>query len=272
MTDALDPTAYRLLARLAARETGLVQDSGGYRLNSPRPDNRPGRIDPDSVSILLARGLIAPGDRAALRITAAGSALVRRRLAGADGFAAQHQERGTVTLDDPDFGRRRATVNHDESPLAWLRRRKDRNGRPMIGADEFTAGERLRADHERARLMPRVTANWTATVAGKRRSGGGNNGMADLTDSALAARRRVEAALNALGPELAGLAVDFCCFLKGLEQIERERQWPARSAKVVLRLALAALARHYGLAARAKGPRSSGVRHWGAEGYRPTID
>ena len=122
-------------------------------------------------------------------------------------------------LDDPAFGRRRVTVNHDESPLAWLRRRKDANGRPMIDASEFAAGERLRADYERAQLMPRVTANWMAAVAGKRRSG--ENGIADLTESALAARRRVEAALASLEPEMANLAVDFCCFLKGLEQIEK---------------------------------------------------
>ena len=97
----------------------------------------------------------------------------------------------------PAFGRRRVTVNHDESPLAWLRRRKDANGRPMIDAAEFAAGERLRADYERAQLMPRVTANWMAAVAGKRRSG--ENGIADLTESALAARRRVEAALAVAG-------------------------------------------------------------------------
>ena len=54
--------------------------------------------------------------------------------------------------------------------------------------------------------------------------------------------------------------------------MERERQWPARSAKLVLRLGLESLARHYGLAAAATGKPGRGrVRHWGAEGYRPEI-
>lgn len=67
-------------------------------------------------------------------------------------------------------------------------------------------------------------------------------------------------------PELAGVAVDVCCFAKGLETVERKRQWPARSAKLMLRTALLVLARHYALPPVGK---SRSRHHWGAEDYRP---
>ena len=274
MRTTRDEKALRLLGRLAKRDARLVRKAtGSVAIVVTRDGARPREevADAGLVETLIGRGLVVAGKGGAMTISAAGVAAVRRRLAGgSDGYGEQHQDRGPIMLDDPAFGRRQVTVNHEESPLAWLRRRKDASGRPMIDASAFAAGERLRADYERAQLMPRVTANWTAAVAGRRRSG--ENGIADLTESALAARRRVEAALTALEPEMASLAVDFCCFLKGLERIESERRWPARSAKVVLRLTLAALARHYGLSARARGADAAPLRHWGAEGYRPEID
>ena len=58
-------------------------------------------------------------------------------------------------------GRQRAVVNPDESPIAWLRRRKGRNGEPMLSQTQFDAGERLRGDFWFAQMTPRTTTNDT---------------------------------------------------------------------------------------------------------------
>ncbi len=118
-------------------------------------------------------------------------------------------------------------------------------------------------------IMPRLGANWESAVSsGKRRAGSG--GAVELTDMALAARMRVEKALDAVGPELSGVLIDVCCFLKGLERVEAERSWPARSAKIVLKTALAALARHYFPPAGGRDARAR-ILHWGAEDFRPEL-
>jgi hypothetical protein len=267
--DPADGILLKVLRRLSPAGTLLTRAANGiWRLQRGSTIQA---VDGDAAEALRRRGLIDVVGEGRWRLSPTGAAWLRRALAGGEyGFAAQHQERVTDVVRD---GGETATVlvNQDESPLAWLRRRRDASGRPMVDAASFAAGERLRADFSRGQLMPRITANWTAAVAGRGRSGG--NAGAEITEVALAARLRVERALAAIGPELGGLLLDFCCFLKGLEAIEAERRWPARSAKVPLTIALAMLARHYGLAGEARGrERARTLLHWGTEDYRPTLD
>jgi hypothetical protein len=176
-----------------------------------------------------------------------------------DGFRAQHLDLSMQEIAS-DHGAVDVLVNAGESPLAWLARRKGRDGRAMISPNQFLAGEKLRADFTRAHLSPRVTSDWSAPTGGRGRGGGCR--VAEMTDLIVGSRQRVRLAMQACGPEFAGLLMDVCCFLRGLEDIERERGWPLRSAKIVLQLALDRLARHYGLAADATGVANGRVRTW----------
>lgn len=155
-----------------------------------------------------------------------------------------------------------AAFDAAESPLLWLARRKGPDGKALIEPHHLLAGERLRADFTLAQMMPRTTANWHSPVASGRRDG---QPVAHPSERAFDAKRRTRKALEEVGPEFAGLVLDVCCFLKRLEDVERERRWPARSAKVVLQLALERLARHYGLRGEIRGKASAVLRVWFAE-------
>lgn len=200
-----------------------------------------------------------------------GSSRARGRILGArdghdiDPFRAQHLNlaRGVA---DTGVGPTEVVLDESESPLLWLARRKGRDGTTLIAPHQLQAGERLRGEFTRANLMPRTTSNWHAPIARDRRSG--EHGL-NFTDAMIAARQSVNNALDAVGPEFAGLLIDVCCFLKGLADIERERAWPLRSAKVVLQIGLDRLARHYGYGAEARGRTYAPIRMWAADKMDP---
>jgi hypothetical protein len=223
-----------------------------------------GRLSLAAAEALVDRDLAAwdgAGPRRALVITATGRAHLRRAQAAAgEEFLEQHRatdERRLLV----DGDERLLRINNGESPLAWLRSRRDRSGQPYVDAACFEAGERLRADLTIAQMLPSVTMRWSAVPA----ASPGAQGSASASEAMIAARQRARRALQAVGSDFAGLLIDVCGFLKGVETIERERGWPARSGKVILRLALRRLAEAYGLAPEARGPvRSESVSVWRA--------
>lgn len=270
MTQRADAETEALLIALCGHPAArLVVDTDGRCEVSPLSGCRFRQPSTRLVRELVARGLLVEAQEGGYATTAAAAAWLKRRRNNDLPFRAQHSEIARVRSEPG--GDCDVLANLDESPVAALARRTGRSGKPWLAAHAATAGDRLRRDFEIGRLQPRVTANWSASVSDGRRSGD-NSGIAELTDMALAARQRFDRAVRAVGPELSGVLIDICCFLKGLETVERERRWPARSAKLVLRLALERLANHYGLMPAATGTHSSGrVRHWGAEDYRPEI-
>ena len=137
--------------------------------------------------------------------------------------------------------RRTVTVNAAESPLGWLA------ARGLVDARQNEAGERLRADYETAALGPRVTMRWDGAPA--HRGGGGEGGSQGLdpTTAQIAAKRRFDAALAALGGGLKDVAWRVICAGEGLPAAEKGLGWPARSGRLVLTLALDRLADHYRL-------------------------
>jgi hypothetical protein len=130
--------------------------------------------------------------------------------------------------------------NAAESPLAWLRSR-DRS-RNWLSDEEYQAAERLRQDFTVAGLTPSLTADWSKPINRGTFTPGNN-----LNDTNLDARKRFNDAIRFIGPDLSDIAVNTCCFLIGFEGFEKARNWPTRSAKVVLRIALRRLAEHYGM-------------------------
>lgn len=197
-----------------------------------------------------------PGRISRYHITAAGRAALGRILAETENRARSQTEGGFAEAqagfvpapggagDAVDESRpRRVRYAAADSPLIALARRKDRDGEPFLDADLVRAGERLREDFELSQMGPSVTQNWDRFL-----TGGGRAGFAPdarVGGGASDARDRVARALADLGPGLSDVALRCCCYLEGLEMAEKRMGWSARSGKIVLRIALQRLKRHY---------------------------
>ncbi|MFD1158574.1 DUF6456 domain-containing protein [Roseovarius aestuarii] len=218
---------------------------------------RSGIVDREIAEAMALKDWIAcdaPGRIARYHITRAGRAALNAMLTDAENKAmgfndAQAPFDGAAKpvemADDADASAersKRVRYNMAETPLSALARRKDRDGQPFLPNDLVRAGERLREDFELAQMGPRKENNWDKFLTNTERA------IAPLDGSARgaeAARARVTGALRELGPGLGDVALRCCCYLEGLERAEKRMGWSARSGKIVLRIALQRLKRHY---------------------------
>ncbi len=153
-------------------------------------------------------------------------------------------------------------MNDAESPLLWLHRRKGPDGRPLLDEACFLAGERFRRDVTQAAMLPNVTTNWSRFEAAT--SSAAPRDPALASDAVIAARQRVRAAYRMLGSDMGNFVLDTCAFLAPLQEAEHRRSWPARSGKLVLKLALTQLAAHYGIETEARGRPRADISAWHA--------
>jgi hypothetical protein len=137
----------------------------------------------------------------------------------------------------PRRGGRSVTVNLAESPLTWL------HSRGHLSDRLFAAGELLRADWERAQLSQGLTMRWDAV----RIKGGPDSGLTQ-NERQIAAKQRFDGAIAAAGSGLEDVLWRVVCAGETLPIAEKALDWPVRSGKLVLKIALERVADFYRIA------------------------
>ncbi len=255
--DEIDQDAKRILRRLceqgallaiaAEMETAVV-----VRLTDAGEQVRTALVDRQIAQAMALKDWITcpePDSRIARYfITNAGRAALRRLTAQDENRASGFAERHTDPDDDAAWdiaaieGITRPQHRHiaTESPLIGLSRRKDRSGQPFLPRDLVAAGERLREDYELVEVGMSGFDGWEGLTRGQ-----DPLPLPNAPKAALDALNRIKDALADLGPGLGDVVLRCCCFLEGLEHTEKAMGWSARSGKIVLRIALQRLKRHY---------------------------
>lgn len=260
--DRLDAEGMRVLRRLC--EPGAVlavavemEKAVVVREGAVGGSNRTAIVDREIAEAMALKEWIvceAPGRVARYRITTAGRSALGQIVARAENKASGFAEAGAEFAgaeavnpgEDGQGGRRRHRYGTAESPLVLLSRRRDRDGERFLSDDLVRAGERLREDFEMARLGGLSGRGWEDFLAAAETDGQSSGGTR-------AARARVLGALRDLGPGLGDVVLRCCCYLEGLEAAEKSMGWSARSGKIVLRIALQRLRRHYEALGEASG-------------------
>ncbi len=238
-----------LLEALAPPEALLAPRGPNARLFGVYRDGdrrrRPRFAAPASlVQRLASEGAIAPtGEANAYRLTAAG--LSRLARYGQAPFLNQHGPVAERVLIDDDGAE---TSLHGQDPaqaVARLARLKAADGALWLDQAELGAARRLALDAEAGSRGGMRLSRWAGDHGGGAVGGRGSSGVEAALTAGFEARRRMEKALSHLAAPLRAVTQAVCLEGVALDLLERRFAWPARSAKVALKLALSQLAAAY---------------------------
>lgn len=205
---------------------------------------------------LVLRELISGAQKGRLArytITAAGRVEANRLMAEAEsrraallGSAENPEVIDAGALFAPQGARGTVATSRSagtEAPYLVLARRRRADGEPWLPAELVTVAHRFRETWEIARIGGAITRDWERLVVGQVTTSKPSGDHAPTRR--LEAEQSLAAAIRSLGPDLAETVLLGVCQERGMEEIEQRLDFPARSGKIVLRIALRSLARHY---------------------------
>lgn len=139
-----------------------------------------------------------------------------------------------------------AMLEIDISPIVKLYNRQRNIAYKYLKERHLYAGQRLFKNFLNANLQPNITMDWNKLNSvkqnhymGKKESG--------FSENNYIARTKLYDSLKHVGEEFSAILVEICIFGNGLEATEKTMNWPARSGKLLLTLALDKLADFYGM-------------------------
>lgn len=228
----------KLLQHLAQKGTCLKETpEGSWELWSHRAQKPLECISKEFSNTLLACEFVQKKDDV-LVLSKVGASFLNREKFTDDKFRQQH----LCMTQNKNYKGETYAVNMRENPLFWLRARKNTKGQAIISQEQMDAGCRLQVDFSSSTAHPKMVLDLTQPYLGKQTRGFEG---APMTDRAMDARARMNAALKMLGPGLADIALEVCCYMQGLESAEKHLGWPRRTGKVVLQIALQRLVTFY---------------------------
>jgi DNA-directed RNA polymerase specialized sigma24 family protein len=254
-TERLDRETLRALRALTEPDALLVIADGieDAVVVSHVEDDRPVRravVPRDVAEILALKEWIAgqaKGRLARYRITPAGRSELGRLVAATESRKVAAVGEASGQFHPGKGSARKPRTAGAEPPLRVLARRKRTDGAPFLTPAMVRAAERFRESYEIARAGGALEADLEPLLSGtitlRPPTARGSAAVAVSRD--LVALESLVKAVKKIGPELAEAVILACCRETGMEQIEEQLEFPARSGKIILRIALGALQRHY---------------------------